>query len=156
MYMLQMRMFLLVSVLFSIIFAVVVMVGHAFGVSSFFAYFLWAGALMFVQYMIGPRLVEWSMRVRYINRGENPRLFQMVENLAHAAQIPVPKIGISQIDLPNAFAFGRSIRDGRVCVTEGLLRLLDEEELRAVLGHELTHLKNRDMLTITLLSVIPQ
>jgi heat shock protein HtpX len=105
--------------------------------------------------MIGPKIVEWSMRVKYIKREENPRLYQMVESLASRANIPMPKIGIAQIPLPNAFAFGRGIRDGRVCVTEGVLKLLDEEELKAVLGHELSHLKNRDVLTITLLSVIP-
>jgi len=105
--------------------------------------------------MIGPKLVEWTMRVRYIKREEEPRLYQMVEDLAQRAEIPMPKIGIAQINLPNAFAFGRSIRDGRVCVTEGILRLLNAEELKAVLGHELSHLKNRDVLTITLLSVIP-
>jgi heat shock protein HtpX len=67
----------------------------------------------------------------------------------------MPRICVAQIPLPNAFAFGRSLRDGRVCVTEGILSLLNDEELKAVLGHELTHLKNRDVLTITLLSVIP-
>ncbi|MBU2258407.1 MAG: M48 family metalloprotease, partial [Candidatus Omnitrophica bacterium] len=84
-----------------------------------------------------------------------PKLFQMVESLAVRAGIPMPKIGIAQISLPNAFAFGRGIRDGRVCVTQGILNLLSDDELKAVLGHELSHLKNRDVLTITLLSVIP-
>jgi heat shock protein HtpX len=111
--------------------------------------------MMFIQYMIGPKLVEWTMRVRYVKREEYPRLYQMVESLAMRAEIPVPKIGVAQIALPNAFAFGRGRKDGRVCVTEGILKLLNEEELKAVLGHELTHLKNRDVLTITLLSVIP-
>jgi len=82
-------------------------------------------------------------------------LFAMVEDLARRANIPIPRIGIAQIELPNAFAFGRSLRDGRVCVTQGILRLLDKDELRAVLGHELTHLRNHDVLTITILSVIP-
>lgn len=67
----------------------------------------------------------------------------------------MPKICISPIPIPNAFAFGRGRGDGRVCVTEGILRLLNEDELKAVLGHELAHIKNRDVLTITLLSVIP-
>jgi heat shock protein HtpX len=95
------------------------------------------------------------MRVKYVKKEEYPRLYQMVEGLALQAKIPVPRVGVAQINLPNAFAFGRGRRDGRVCVTQGILKLLNEDELRAVLGHELTHLKNRDVLTITLLSVIP-
>jgi heat shock protein HtpX len=79
----------------------------------------------------------------------------MVRALANAAHIPMPKIGVADIAIPNAFAFGRSIRDGRICVTRGIMDLLSDEELRAVLGHEMTHIKNRDVLTITLLSVIP-
>jgi heat shock protein HtpX len=79
----------------------------------------------------------------------------MVETLAQRAAIPMPKVAVAGVQLPNAFAFGRSLRDGRVCVTEGILRLLSRDELKAVLGHELSHLKNRDVLTITLLSVIP-
>jgi heat shock protein HtpX len=96
-----------------------------------------------------------GMRVKYIERQDSPRLFQMVESLSIRANIPMPKIGIAQIGIPNAFAFGRGIRDGRVCVTHGILNLLGDDELRAVLGHELSHIKNRDVLTITILSVIP-
>ncbi|MDD4939160.1 MAG: zinc metalloprotease HtpX [Candidatus Omnitrophica bacterium] len=155
MWSLRLRMWLLLGVLFAIVYAVVSMLSYAAGITSFYFYLFLSLAMMFVQYMIGPKLVEWSMRVKYIKREENPRLFQMVESLSMRAEIPVPKIGISQIALPNAFAFGRGKRDGRVCVTEGILRLLNEEELKAVLGHELTHIKNRDVLTITMLSVIP-
>jgi heat shock protein HtpX len=79
----------------------------------------------------------------------------MVETLAQKANIPMPRVGISPTHIPNAFAFGRGARDGRVCVTQGILNLLNEDELKAVLAHEITHLKNRDVLTITLLSVIP-
>jgi heat shock protein HtpX len=111
--------------------------------------------MMFIQYMLGPKLVEWTMRVKYVKKEEYPRLFQIVEELSSRAGIPVPKIGIAEITIPNAFAFGRGLKDGRVCVTQGILKLLNEEELKAVLGHELSHLKNRDVLTITLLSVIP-
>ena len=70
-------------------------------------------------------------------------------------QFPKPKVGISRLAIPNAIAFGRTQRDGRVCVTRGILNLLDKDELRAVLGHETSHIKNRDMLVITLLSGIP-
>ena len=155
MFFLKLRMFILVAILFAIIYAVITMIGTYLGISNFYFYLGISLVMMFIQYMIGPKIVEWTMRVRYIKREENPRLFQMVESLANRAQIPMPRIGVAQVALPNAFAFGRSIKDGRVCVTEGIMKLLDENELKAVLGHELTHLKNRDMLTITLLSVIP-
>jgi heat shock protein HtpX len=148
-------MWLLVGVLFAIIYAAIVMIGASMGIANFYFYLVISLVLMFVQYMLGPKLVEWTMHVKYVKRQEYPRLFQMVESLAMRAEIPVPRIGVAQIPLPNAFAFGRSVKDGRVCVTEGILNLLNEDELKAVLGHELSHLKNRDVLTITLLSVIP-
>ncbi len=156
MWSLQLRMWLLVTLLFGIIYALIVIVGRSFlHVGDFSFYLIISFVMMLIQYMLGPKLVEWSMRVKYIKREENPRLFQMVESLSVRANIPMPRIGIAQIDIPNAFAFGRSLKDGRVCVTAGIMRLLDDEELKAVLGHELSHLKNHDVLTITLLSVIP-
>jgi len=156
MWSLQLRMWLLVTLLFGIIYALVVIVGSSFlHVGGFSFYLIISLVMMIIQYMLGPKIIEWSMRVKYITRDQNPRLFQMVESLSVRANIPMPRIGIAQIDIPNAFAFGRSLKDGRVCVTAGIVNLLDEEELKAVLGHELSHLKNHDVLTITLLSVIP-
>lgn len=155
MWSLRLRMWLLLTLLFAIIYGVVSWLSYAAGINNFYFYLILSLAMMFIQYMIGPKIVEWTMRVKYIKREENPRLFQIVENLAIRAQIPMPKVGIAEIAIPNAFAFGRGIKDGRVCVTDGILKLLNEEELKAVLGHELSHLKNRDVLTITLLSVIP-
>lgn len=72
-----------------------------------------------------------------------------------ACQDAQARIGISQVPIPNAFAFGRSLKDSCVCVTEGIMSLLNTNELKAVLGHEIAHIKNRDVLTITILSVIP-
>ena len=152
---LKLRMWLLVAVLFAIVYAVVVMIGSSLGITNFYFYLILSLVMMFIQYMLGPKIVEWTMRVKYVKREEYPRIYQMVEDLSARAKIPLPRVGIAQIPLHNAFAFGRSVKDGRVCVTEGILRLLNEDELRAVLGHELSHLKNRDVLTITLLSVIP-
>ncbi|MDP1853483.1 MAG: zinc metalloprotease HtpX [Candidatus Omnitrophota bacterium] len=155
MFFLKLRMFLLTLVLFGIIYSVVSMAAYAVGVSDINFYIIFSVLLLFIQYMIGPKIVEWSMGVKYIKEGEQPELRTMVANLARAAEIPVPRIGISEISLPNAFAFGRWKKDGRICVTRGILNLVDRDELRAVLGHEMSHLKNRDVLTITLLSVIP-
>lgn len=155
MWSLKLRMYLLLTVLFGIIYAIMVWIGNSLGFGNFYFYLVLSLAMMLLQYMIGPKIVEWSMRVKYIKAGENPRLEKIVQGLAEKAKIPTPRIGIAEIAIPNAFAFGRTIKDGRVCVTEGILRLLNDEELEAVLGHEMSHLKNRDVLTITLLSVIP-
>jgi heat shock protein HtpX len=148
-------MFLLLAVMFAILYAVATMIGVSMGINNFSFYLVLSLVMMLVQYMIGPKLVEWSMHVRYVERSQYPKIYQMVEELALRAKIPVPKIGVAQIPLPNAFAFGRGLSDGRICVTEGILNLLNEDELRAVLGHEMSHIKNRDVLTITLLSVVP-
>jgi heat shock protein HtpX len=155
MWYLKLRMYILVAVLFAIVYAVISMIGYQLGITNFYFYLGLSVVMMFIQYMIGPKLVEWSMKVRYINENEYPELHKMVNDLAMKAQIPAPRIGISKIAIPNAFAFGRSIKDGRICVTEGIMGLLNNDEMKAVLGHEMTHLKSRDVLTITLLSVIP-
>ncbi|MFA5100393.1 MAG: zinc metalloprotease HtpX [Candidatus Omnitrophota bacterium] len=152
---LQLRMGLLLGVLFGIIYAIVVMIGTYLGFHDFYFYLIISAGLMIVQYFIGPKIVEWTMQVRYVTKKDNPRLHEMVESLARKAGIPCPRVGISPTNLPNAFAFGRGIKDGRICVTSGIMALLDEQELRAVVGHEMSHLKNRDVLTITILSVIP-
>ena len=155
MFSLQMRMWLLLAVLFAIVYTVVVMIGTALGLENFYFYLFLSFFFMFIQYLVGPKIVEWSMRVKYVSRSVYPQLYTMIEELARRAEIPTPKVCVSQMNIPNAFAFGRGVRDGRVCVTQGIMHLLSEEELRAVLGHEITHLRNRDVLTITLLSVIP-
>jgi heat shock protein HtpX len=155
MFSLQLRMTLLLAALFGIVYAIIVMVGTAMGVANFYFYLVISLGMMLVQYMIGPNIVEWTMRVKYIKREDSPKLFAMVEDQARRAEIPMPKVCISGLEIPNAFAFGRGIHDGRVCVTQGIVRLLNDEELKAVIGHEIAHIKNRDVLTITLLSVIP-
>lgn len=155
MWYLKLRMWLLMAILFAIIYGVITVIGTHLGITNFYFYLVLSFVLMFIQYMVGPKLVEWSMRVRYIKENEYPQLHQMVRSLAAKAHIPAPKIGIAEISIPNAFAFGRSKRDGRICVTRPIMGLLKPEELQAVLGHEMSHLKNRDVLTITLLSVIP-
>ncbi len=152
---LHIRMSFLVIVLFGILYMLVSLFMQAMGVQSFAAYAGVAVLMMLFQFSVGPKIVEFTMGVKYIGRDKAPWLFEMVEGLARKAKIPTPKIGVSSLRVPNAFAFGRGVRDGRVCVTEGILHLLDREELKAVLGHEISHIKNRDVLFITFLSVIP-
>ena len=152
---LKIRLWLLMAVLFGIVYALIAVVASLLGITSFLFYGLVAIGLIFFQYMIGPSIVGWSMRVKYVTEKEEPELHKMVDELAKEAGIPKPRIGISQVPIPNAFAFGRWKSDGRVCVTQGILDLLNKKELRAVLGHEISHLKHRDVAIVTLLSVIP-
>lgn len=152
---LKLRMFLLVALLFAFVFGVISVVGEMMGIGGGGFYLIISLGMMLVQYMIGPKLIEWMMRIKYVSVNEYPRLHEIIKDLSMRAQMPMPKVAISSMGVPNAFAFGRSISDGRVCVTQGIMNLLNEDELRAVLAHEISHIKNRDVLTITLLSVIP-
>ena len=152
---LQTKMWLLVVLLFGILYGVFTGLGSYLGVGSASSYIILAVLFMGFQYLIGPSMVSAMMRVKWVSEKEEPELHRLVEEQAKAAKIPKPKVGISQLSIPNAFAFGRSQGDGRVCITQGLRNLLSQDELKAVIGHKVSHLKHRDMLVITLLSVIP-
>ncbi len=152
---LQTRMFLLVAVLFGILYGVIVGIGTWMGAGSAVFYIVLAFAFLGFQYLIGPSIVGWTMKIKWVSEKEAPELHRMVAELAESAHLPKPRVGISQLAIPNAFAFGRTRRDGRICVTQGILNLLSKDELRAVLGHEMSHIKHRDMAIITLISVIP-
>jgi len=152
---LQTRMFLLVAVLFGILYGVITGIGTRMGAGGVIPYIIIAFALLGIQYLIGPAIVSRSMKIRWVSEKQAPELHRMVAGLAESAHLPKPRVGISQLAIPNAFAFGRTRRDGRICVTQGILNILSEDELKAVLGHEMSHIKHRDMVIITLISVIP-
>ena len=104
---------------------------------------------------------DWSENGRKIHESQicfpsdHPRLYSIVDELSRKAGMEKPKIGISSVPIPNAFAFGKKKRDSRICVTSELLDRLNDDELRAVLGHEISHIRHRDVVVITALSVIP-
>jgi len=152
---LQTRMFLLVAVMFGILYGVITGIGAWMGAGGAVSYIILAFIFLGIQYLISPSIVSRTMKIRWVSEEEAPELHRMVAELAHSAHLPKPRVGISQLAIPNAFAFGRTRRDGRVCVTQGILNLLDRDELRAVLGHEMSHIKHRDMVIITLLSAVP-
>lgn len=152
---LQIRLYLLLGLMFAIVYAMVSLVAGSLGITSFAFYGVLASFMLLIQYLIGPKMVEWSMGIRYVSEAEYPSLHRMVAEMAQKANIPKPRVGVANVPIPNAFAFGRWKSDGRVCVTDQILRLLSPEELKAVIGHEIAHLKHRDVAVITTLSVIP-
>jgi heat shock protein HtpX len=107
-----------------------------------------------VQYFFSDKLVLWSTGARIITDDEYPELRRTVDKLCHEADLPLPKIAIMQSPVPNAFATGRSPKHAVVCCTDSIMRLLTQDELEAVLAHELSHVKNRDILTMTMASFI--
>jgi len=107
-----------------------------------------------VQYFFSDKLVLWSTGARIIEADEYPELHRTVEKLCKEADLPLPKIAIMQSPVPNAFATGRSPRHAVVACTDSIMRLLNKDELEAVLAHELSHVKNRDILTMTMASFI--
>ncbi|MEN6394981.1 MAG: zinc metalloprotease HtpX [Methanoregula sp.] len=107
-----------------------------------------------VQFFFSDKMVLWSTGSRIISEDEYPELHRTIEKLCQEADLPKPRIAIMQSPVPNAFATGRSPKHAVVACTDSIMRLLTKEELEAVLAHELSHVKNRDILTMTLASFI--
>jgi heat shock protein HtpX len=109
--------------------------------------------MILAQWYFSDKIVLWSSGAKIVSREEYPRLHEIVERLSSNNGLPKPKVAMVNSNVPNAFATGKSPKSSLVAVTTGLLDLLDDDELEAVIGHELTHVKSRDVLVLTLASV---
>jgi heat shock protein HtpX len=111
-----------------------------------------AAVLFLVQYFSSDKLALHSMGAREVTPSEAPQLHATIERLCIQADLPKPRVAIAETPMPNAFAVGRSPGTATVCATTGLLSMLDQSELEAVLAHELTHVANRDVMLMTIAS----
>ncbi|MFH0936250.1 MAG: M48 family metalloprotease, partial [Candidatus Woesearchaeota archaeon] len=111
---------------------------------------IFAIIINFVTYWFSDKIVLAMYRAKPITKKEAPILFEIVEELTKKANLPMPKIYIIPTDNPNAFATGRNPKHAAVACTQGILKLLNKEELKGVLAHELSHVRNRDILVSTI------
>src|SRR5438270_5466563 len=125
----------------------VLFVGDLIGGRSGMIYALiFAGVMNFVSYFFSDKIALAMYRARPVTREELPRVYDVVERLTQRVGLPMPKIYVIPTDSPNAFATGRNPSHASVAVTQGILNLLNDEELEGVLAHELGHVNNRDIL----------
>ena len=115
---------------------------------------LFAGGMNFFMYFASAKMVLRAYRAQVVTPAEAPELYAMVDRLRQRAELPMPTVAIAPHDQPNAFATGRSPENAVVCVTEGLLRMMPRDELEGVIAHELAHIKNRDMLLMTVTATL--
>ncbi|HID16730.1 TPA: protease HtpX [Candidatus Bathyarchaeota archaeon] len=112
-------------------------------------------AFNIAQWLLAPYLIDAIYRVKKLSRSENPRLYEAVERLCRKIKLKKPKLMLARLSIPNAFAYGSPITGTKVAVTSGLLEQLNEEEVEAVIGHELGHLKHRDVQIMMFASILP-
>lgn len=143
--------FLRTALMIGLLMGLLMAVGYLLGGARWMRLMFWFAVLLsFVTYWYSDQLVVKMMKAKIVGREEAPQLYEIVEGLAKKAGLPMPRIAVIDDPTPNAFATGRSPEHSLVTVTTGLLELLDKDELEGVLGHELTHIKNRDILVGTI------
>ena len=143
--------FIRTTLMIGLLMGLLMAVGYLLGGARWMTYMFWfAVILSFLSFWYSDQLVVKMMKARIVSREEAPQLYDIVERLSKRAGLPMPKVAIIDDPTPNAFATGRNPKHALVTVTTGILELLDEDELEGVLGHELTHVKNRDILVGTI------
>ncbi|MDD2439201.1 MAG: zinc metalloprotease HtpX [Methanosarcinaceae archaeon] len=115
---------------------------------------LFVGFFLAIQYFYSDKMVLWTTGARLVSERDEPKLHELVTRLCALAALPKPNVAVLYSPIPNAFATGRSPKKAVVAVTSGLMQKLSGPELEAVLAHELSHIKNRDMIVLTLASFL--
>ena len=140
--------FIALSALYAIFIGVLTYLGV-----GFIPITIMVSAMLLAQWYFSDKMVVWFSGAKIVSREQFPQVHEIVENLAKRNNLPKPKVAVVNTSMPNAFATGKSHKSSLVAVTTGLLNILDYDELEAVIGHELSHVKSRDVLVLTLASL---
>ena len=141
--------------LMALLTVLVVVAGRAMGgEGGMYIAFIFALIMNVGSYWFSDKIVLKMYKAKEVSREQAPELYEIVETLAQRAGLPMPKVYITPQESPNAFATGRNPKHAAVAVTSGILRILDRDELAGVLGHELAHVKHRDILISTVAAVM--
>ncbi|NUN10473.1 MAG: zinc metalloprotease HtpX [Ignavibacteriaceae bacterium] len=141
--------------LMTLVMVLFLFVGGALGGETGLAVaFFFALLMNFGSYWFSDKIVLKMYGARQVSANEVPKLYSMVQELSHHAKLPMPKVYVIDSATPNAFATGRNPQNAAVAVTTGILKILNTEELGGVIAHELAHIKNRDILTGTIVSTL--
>lgn len=142
-------------ILLAAISGLLILVGAAIGgIGGIFLFGLIALGMNFGSYWFSANIVLRSSHAKEIGRDEDPRLFAMIEEVAERSDMPMPRVYVMDTPQPNAFATGRNPKHAAVAVTTGIRQMLTDSELRGVIGHEMAHVKNRDILTSSIVATI--
>ena len=144
---------LITMLLLGVLYVVFIGALAAFGV-GLLGIVLVMGLFSLAQFFFSDKLALYSMGATEVSESDYPGLHATVGRLSQQADVPKPTVAVADTSVPNAFAAGRSQSSATVCVTEGLLRSLDDDELEGVLAHELAHVKNRDVMVMTIASFL--
>ena len=150
-----------IAAVFIAMIGVFMVVGWAVGTYFFndwitgsLVFLVFAAVINFVSYFFSDKIVLMSYRAKIITKAEQPRLYNVVNKVCLKANMPMPKIAIVPSKTPNAFATGRNEKTAVVAATEGIMSLLTDDELEGVLAHEMAHIKDKDMLVMTVAATI--
>lgn len=142
------------AVLLALLTALLLWIGSLFGKTGFYFALIFVGIMNFVSYWFSDKIVLWMYKAKEAKQSEYPKLYKVVKEVAKLSNLPMPKVYVIPSNSPNAMATGRSPNHAAVAATEGILKILNEEELKGVIAHEFAHIKNRDILISTVAGTI--
>lgn len=142
------------AVLLALLTALLLWIGSLFGKLGFIFALVFVGIMNFVSYWWSDKIVLWMYRAKEAKHSEYPKLYKIVKEVSNLSGLPMPKVYVIPTNSPNAFATGRNPSHAAVAATEGILKILNEEELKGVIAHEFAHIKNRDILISTVAGTI--